>query len=73
VLTGDFGVVVSLHVDPEHVAQSQCARQAQCGVGADAALGAHDRVDTAGRHVDRFGDPVLRDRFGYNNRALGLR
>jgi hypothetical protein len=52
---------------------SKSFRLTQCGVGADAALGVHDLVDTAGRHVDRFGDPVLRDRFGYNNRALGLR
>lgn len=27
VFAGDFGVVVGLHVDPEHVAQSKCTRE----------------------------------------------
>jgi hypothetical protein len=29
VFTGDFGVVVGLDVDPEHVTQSWCARESQ--------------------------------------------
>jgi hypothetical protein len=47
--------------DEEHVGQTQGARQAQRGVGADSALAMHDLVDAAWRYIDCLGDPVLRD------------
>jgi hypothetical protein len=61
VLAGDFGVVVGLHVDPEHFAEPQGAGEPQCGVSGDCAFAVHDFVDAPRWHIDRFGDPVLRD------------
>src|SRR5271170_820852 len=57
----NFSVVVGLHVDEEHVAQAESARQSQRGVRGDRALAVHDLVDAPGRYIDRFGDAVLRD------------
>ena len=52
VLAGDFGVVVGLHVDEEHVAQTEGPRQTQCGVGADAAPKSRlDRNGQGPRHA----------------------
>jgi hypothetical protein len=45
----------------QNMSLSPSAREPQCSVGANAALAVHDLVDAPRRHVDRFGDPILRD------------
>ena len=61
VFAGDLGVVGGLHVDEDHVAQTEGALEPQGSVGGDRPFPMHDLVDTPGRHIDRLGDPILRN------------
>jgi hypothetical protein len=72
VFAGDFGVLVGLHVDEEHVTEPERARQAQRGVGADPPLAVDNFVDSPWWHVDRLGDPVLRDPIGSRNSVIRI-
>ena len=61
-----FGVVMGLDAGPEIHRGAKVARQAQSGVGADAALLVADFADTHGRHADVLGLAVLAESKGFH-------
>lgn len=51
-LPSNLGVVLSLHVDEEHVTEAQRTRQPQRSVGGDAPLAVDDLIDPTRGYVD---------------------